>query len=304
LVFTFVTFYWSFFFFLVLYAHIGRGIYYGSFIFSEVWVIGILIYFILIGTAFLGYVLPWGQISYWAATVITNLLSAVPYFGAGLVKWVWGGFAVGNPTLIRFFTLHYLLPFVVVFLVILHLFFLHITGRSNPLGISSSSGKVRFHYYFSVKDMYVFFVFLFIFLVFTLCYGYIFIDAENFIPANVLVTPIHIQPEWYFLFAYAILRCIPNKLGGVFGLLAAILILFLFSIYSNKLLFVGFHIRPLARFIFWCFISIFFILTWLGSCPAETPFTEVAFFCSCIYFILLSLIVSWGHLVTFFYLAN
>jgi len=246
------------FFFLVLYLHMGRGIYYGSFIYSEVWVIGILIYFILMGTAFLGYVLPWGQISYWAATVITNLLSAIPYLGSMLVKWVWGGFAVGNPTLVRFFTLHYLLPFIVVFLVVLHLFFLHITGRTNPLGLSSSRIKVSFHYFFRVKDMWFFFCFFFVFLVFTLNWGYSFMDSENFIPANVLVTPIHIQPEWYFLFAYAILRCIPNKLGGVFGLLFAILILFLFCIQTNKLLFVGFFMSPLARFYFWSFIIVFF----------------------------------------------
>jgi len=147
------------------------------------------------GTAFLGYVLPWGQMSYWAATVITNLLSAIPYFGSFIVEWVWGGFAVSNPTLTRFFALHYLLPFVVVFLVVLHIFYLHRYGRSNPLGVSSASYKVSFHYYYSVKDLFVFFAYLFIFFLFTLQYGYVFMDAENFIPANVLVTPVHIQPE-------------------------------------------------------------------------------------------------------------
>lgn len=291
------------FFFVFIYLHIGRGLYYGSFSYGEVWNIGVLIYFILIGTAFLGYVLPWGQMSYWAATVITNLLSAIPYFGPSLVEWVWGGFAVANPTLTRFFALHYLLPFVIAFLVILHIFFLHLHGSSNPLGVSSSTNKVSFHYYYSVKDLYVYFVFMFIFIVFTLKYGYVFIDAENFIPANPLVTPTHIQPEWYFLFAYAILRSIPNKLGGVVGLVAAVAFLFLFSVGANKFLFSGFNFSPLARFVFWLFVRTFIVLTWLGSCPAEAPYTFVALFITVVYFVLMFALISWGHLVNFFYLS-
>lgn len=290
------------FFFVFIYAHIGRGIYYGSFSSVEVWNSGVLIYFILMGTAFLGYVLPWGQMSYWAATVITNLLSAIPYLGLTLVEWVWGGFAVSNPTLTRFFALHYLLPFVILFLVILHIFFLHLYGSSNPLGISSISSKVSFHYYYSVKDLYFYFVFLFIFIVFTLNYGYVFMDAENFIPANPLVTPNHIQPEWYFLFAYAILRSIPNKLGGVIGLVASIAFLFMFSIGSRKFLFSGFNYSPVSRFIYWSFVSTFLVLTWLGSCPAEVPFTGVSLIITVLYFLFLSLLISWSHLVTYFYL--
>lgn len=238
------------FFFIFIYLHIGRGLYYGSFSYPEVWNTGVAIYLILMGTAFLGYVLPWGQMSYWAATVITNLLSAVPVLGTVLVEWVWGGFAVGNPTLTRFFALHYLLPFVIVFLVVLHIFFLHLYGRSNPLGVTSTTTKVSFHYYYSVKDVFYFFVVMFLFVVFTLMFGYSFMDAENFIPANALVTPTHIQPEWYFLFAYAILRSIPNKLGGVVGLVAAVVFLFAFSIGSKKLLFAGFNFSPIARLIF------------------------------------------------------
>jgi len=168
---------------------------------------------------------------------------------------------VSNPTLTRFFALHYLLPFVVLFLVILHFFFLHSYGSSNPLGVSSASAKVTFHYYYSVKDLFVYFVFLFVFIVFTLKYGYVFMDAENFIPANALVTPIHIQPEWYFLFAYAILRSIPNKLGGVAGLVLAVIFLFLFSLRSKRLLFAGFNFSPLARTVFWLFVSVFLVLT-------------------------------------------
>ena len=292
------------FFFVFLYLHIGRGLYYGSYVYQELWNIGVVIYLLLIGTAFLGYVLPWGQISYWAATVITNLLSAIPLVGTVIVEWVWGGFAVSNPTLTRFFAIHYLLPFVILGLVVLHLFFLHLNGRSNPLGISSNTNKVSFHYYYSVKDLYVFIVFLFVFLFVTLKYGYNLIDAENWIPANSLVTPAHIQPEWYFLFAYAILRSIPNKLGGVVGLLCAVLVLFLFSIYSNTLLFSGFNFSPIARLLFWTFISNFILLTWLGACPAESPYNEVALMCTFIYFILVFVIIRWNHYITYNYLNS
>lgn len=289
------------FFFLFIYLHIGRNIYYGSYVYSELWNIGSLIYLILIGTAFLGYVLPWGQISYWAATVITNLLSAVPYIGKVVVEWVWGGFAVSNPTLTRFFALHYLLPFVVTALVVIHLFYLHIEGSSNPLGVSSSTNKVSFHYYYSVKDLYIFFISIFIFIVFTLKYGYFFIDAENWIPANALVTPNHIQPEWYFLFAYAILRSIPNKLGGVIGLLAAVLVLFLFTLSRSSLVFSGYFYSPLSRFVFWLFSSNFFLLTWLGSCPAETPYVEVALYSTIVYFLLIFLCLLIPNYYSFSY---
>lgn len=292
------------FFFLFLYLHIARGIYFGSYIYPELWNIGVAIYLILMGTAFLGYVLPWGQMSYWAATVITNLLSAIPFLGTILVEWVWGGFAVSNPTLTRFFALHYLLPFVVTALVILHIFYLHIEGRSNPLGISSNTNKVPFHYYYSVKDLYVYFVFLFVFLFVTLKYGYSLMDAENFIPANPLVTPTHIQPEWYFLFAYAILRSIPNKLGGVLALVISVMMLFLFRVASSNLLFRGVRFRRGGRLIFWSFAMNFLILTWLGRCPAEAPYTWVALLCTFLYFILLSLQIWWSHYLTRSYLTN
>ena len=292
------------FFFIFLYLHIGRGIYYGSYVYPEVWNIGVVIYLLVIGTAFLGYVLPWGQISYWAATVITNLLSAIPLFGKALVEWVWGGFAVSNPTLTRFYALHYLIPFLVSALVGLHLFFLHAYGRTNPLGVTSNTNKVPFHYYYTVKDTLVFFIFFFVFIVFTLKYGYVFIDAENFIPANALVTPTHIQPEWYFLFAYAILRSIPNKLGGVLALLLSVLFLFMFSVSSKKVLFRGFNFSPVARLVFWLFIGNFFLLTWLGRCPAEEPFNSVALYCTALYFFLMSVICAWSHLTTYFYLNH
>lgn len=290
------------FFFVFLYLHIGRGIYYGSYVYPELWNIGVLIYLIVMGTAFLGYVLPWGQMSYWAATVITNLLSAIPFLGKSIVEWVWGGFAVSNPTLTRFYALHYLIPFLVVVLAGLHVFFLHMHGSTNPLGIRSNSNKVPFHYYYSVKDLLGFFVFFFVFIVFTLKYGYVFIDAENFIPANALVTPTHIQPEWYFLFAYAILRSIPNKLGGVLALVLSVVSLFFFRISSKKLLFRGFNFSPVARLVFWSFIGNFFLLTWLGRCPAEDPFNFIALCCTVFYFVTISIMCLWSHAVTFFYL--
>nr|UBX38537.1 cytochrome b [Brachionus calyciflorus] len=295
------------FFFLFIYLHIGRGLYYGSYFSPAVCTSCVMIYLILMGTAFLGYVLPWGQMSYWAATVITNLLSAIPWLGSILVEWVWGGFAVGNPTLTRFFALHYLLPFVVTALVILHIFYLHLYGSSNPLGVSSNTNKVSFHYYYSVKDLYVYFVFFFIFMFFTLMYGYSFMDAENFIPANPLVTPTHIQPEWYFLFAYAILRSIPNKLGGVFSFSISsysIPFLFLFSVSSTQLLFLGTIYSPLARLTFWSLVSVFMLLTWLGSCPAESPYTEVALVSTVAYFSLMMVMCVWPHISTYLYLKS
>lgn len=220
--------------------------------------------------------------------MITNLLSAIPYFGPSLVEWVWGGFAVGSPTLVRFFALHYLLPFVVVGLVVLHIFFLHEEGSSNPVGVNSSRYKVPFHYYYSVKDLLGFAIYLFSFVVVSLTLGYYFIDAENFIPANPLVTPVHIQPEWYFLFAYAILRSIPNKLGGVCALVLSILVLFVFPLVRGRFV-GGFVYRPVMRFVFWLFIFNFIILTWLGMIPAEPPFVAVSMVRTGVYFSLVVL---------------
>jgi len=248
------------------------------------WLIGVVIYLISMGTAFLGYVLPWGQMSYWAATVITNLLSAVPIVGADLVLWVWGGFAVGNPTLTRFYSLHFLLPFVIVALVVLHIYFLHLYERGNPMGISRKGRKVRFHYFYTVKDSFLFIVFIAFFVLTRCMFGYDFMDAENFIPANILVTPIHIQPEWYFLFAYAILRAIPNKLGGVIGLLLSVLVLAGYAINTENLYFRGFNWSVVDRFLFWSLVNTFLLLTWLGTCPAEYPYNGAAAFLTLLYF--------------------
>lgn len=203
---------------------------------------------------------------------------------------------MSNATLVRFYTLHFLLPFVVLARVLLHIFYLHTHGRSNPLGTPSNQNKVPFHYYFRVKDRVIYFMFLYIFIVVTLQFGYNLMDAENWIPANPLVTPTHIQPEWYFLFAYAILRSIPNKLGGVLGLLLAVLSPFLFRIGSRQNLFRGFRRTPLTRLAFWRLVVVFLLLTWLGRCPAASPYNEVGLLCTVAYFVLVGGIAASTHI--------
>lgn len=272
------------FFFICLYLHAGRGLYFGSYIFSFTWIIGVIILLLVIATAFLGYVLPWGQISFWGATVITNLFSAIPYVGDDLVKWMWGGFAVDNPTLTRFFSLHFLLPFVIAAISALHLLFLHQTGRRNPLGLNRNFDKVRFHPYFSTKDIFGFFRILFILFFVCLARPWILGDPENFIPANPLVTPVHIQPEWYFLIAYAILRSIPNKLGGVVALALSILILIVCPFLAQPK-FRGLAFYPFNKFYFWSHVNVIFLLTWIGARPVEDPYIVVGQILSCAYFL-------------------
>jgi len=259
------------FFFMCVYLHIARGIYYGSFNFKEVWLVGVLILFLLIGTAFLGYVLPWGQISFWGATVITNLASALPVVGQEIVVWLWGGFSVRNATLTRFFTLHFLLPFVLAAIRASHLVFLHETGSSNPLGVNRNFDKRPFHPYFSVKDLFGFFLFFLIFIYICFQAPWDLGDPENFIPANPIVTPVHIQPEWYFLFAYAILRSIPSKLGGVLALVGSILVLAVLPFYGN-IKFKSRRFLPLSKARFWVLIVLVFLLTWIGARPVEEPY--------------------------------
>nr|QWM97257.1 cytochrome b [Aulaconotus atronotatus] len=259
------------FFFICLYIHIGRGIYYGSYHLKETWLIGVTIFFLVMGTAFLGYVLPWGQMSFWGATVITNLLSAIPYLGTMIVQWIWGGFAVDNATLTRFFTFHFLFPFIVVALVIIHLLFLHQTGSNNPLGTASNMDKLPFHPYFTLKDLLGFLILIMSLMILTLSNPYMLGDPDNFVPANPLVTPIHIQPEWYFLFAYAILRSIPNKLGGVIALVFSIAILYALPFtYKKKMLSNQFY--PLNKILFWSLFTIILLLTWIGARPVEDPY--------------------------------
>nr|YP_007475334.1 cytochrome b [Neotrypaea japonica]AGE12450.1 cytochrome b [Neotrypaea japonica]URF19380.1 cytochrome b [Neotrypaea japonica]URF19393.1 cytochrome b [Neotrypaea japonica]URF19406.1 cytochrome b [Neotrypaea japonica]URF19419.1 cytochrome b [Neotrypaea japonica] len=259
------------FFFICLYMHIGRGMYYGSYMIFHAWSIGVIMLFMVMATAFLGYVLPWGQMSFWGATVITNLFSAVPYVGVDLVQWIWGGFAVDNATLTRFFTFHFVLPFLVAAATMVHILFLHQTGANNPLGVKSDVDKVPFHPYFTYKDIVGFVVVLLFLIMLTLLYPYMLGDPDNFVPANPLVTPAHIQPEWYFLFAYAILRSIPNKLGGVIALVLSVAILFIlpFTHVSN---FRSLNFYPLNQILFWTFINIVILLTWIGARPVEDPY--------------------------------
>nr|WRV01084.1 cytochrome b [Palaemon australis] len=259
------------FFFICLYSHIGRGMYYGSFLYIHTWSVGVIILFLVMATSFLGYVLPWGQMSFWGATVITNLMSAIPFIGTDLVQWLWGGFALGNATLTRFFTFHFLLPFVIAAASMVHILFLHQTGSNNPLGISSQLEKVPFHPYFSFKDIVGFVVLLMALIVLTLLSPYLLGDPDNFIPANPLVTPAHIQPEWYFLFAYAILRSIPNKLGGVIALVMSVAILFILP-FTHKAKFRSLTFYPPNQVMFWSLVVIVILLTWIGARPVEDPY--------------------------------
>nr|YP_010718883.1 cytochrome b [Onychoteuthis compacta]WDQ44486.1 apocytochrome b [Onychoteuthis compacta] len=259
------------FFFICLYFHVARGIYYGSYMMVETWNIGVVLLFLVMGTAFVGYVLPWGQMSFWGATVITNLVSAIPYVGEMTVYWIWGGFSVDNATLSRFFCFHFLLPFVLAAMVGMHLLFLHQSGSNNPLGINSNIDKIPFHQYHTYKDLFGFFIMLLMLIEISMLFPNALGDSENFIPANPLVTPLHIKPEWYFLFAYAILRSIPSKLGGVISLVMSICVLFFLP-----LLHVGgcrgcvYNI--FMQFNFWLMIGCFFLLTWIGGCPVEYPY--------------------------------
>lgn len=271
------------FFFICIYSHIGRGIYYGSYILFHTWIVGVLIFFIVIATAFLGYVLPWGQISFWGATVITNIVSAIPYLGTTIVQWLWGGFAVDNATLNRFFALHFLIPFVITALVMIHLLFLHQTGSNNPLGLNRNIDKIPFHPYFSFKDLVGFLIIIIAISTLTLYDPYILGDPENFTPANPLVTPIHIQPEWYFLFAYAILRSIPNKLGGVIALVISIAILFILP-FTEKKKFQRTQFYPLNKILFWMIVSTVMLLTWIGARPVEDPYIITGQILTIIYF--------------------
>lgn len=270
-------------FFLFLYIHTGRGIYYGSFKLIETWNIGVILFILTIATAFIGYVLPWGQIRFWGATVITNLFSAIPYIGKTLVEWIWGGFAVDNATLNRFFAIHFVLPFIVLAVVFLHLVFLHQTGSNNPLGINCNSDRIPFHTYYSTKDALGFIIALTLFILIVLFSPNILVEPENFLLANPLVTPIHIKPEWYFLWVYAILRSIPNKLGGVLALFAALLILFILPLTStnNKS---GIIFYPLRQIIFWILTASWIILTWIGGRPVEDPFIIIGQLFTVIYF--------------------
>nr|AEK53092.1 cytochrome b [Joturus pichardi] len=271
------------FFFICIYLHIGRGLYYGSYLYKETWNVGVVLLLLVMMTAFVGYVLPWGQMSFWGATVITNLLSAVPYIGDTLVQWIWGGFSVDNATLTRFFAFHFFLPFIILAMTLVHLIFLHETGSNNPLGLNSDADKIPFHPYFTYKDLLGFVLLLTALASLALFAPNLLGDPDNFTPANPLVTPPHIKPEWYFLFAYAILRSIPNKLGGVLALLCSILVLMIVPIlHTSKHRSLTF--RPLTQFFFWTLVADVIILTWIGGMPVEDPYIIIGQIASVLYF--------------------
>jgi len=272
-------------FFAVVYIHVARGLYYGSYQKPRgfVWVVGVVILILMMATAFMGYVLPWGQMSFWAATVITNLFSAFPIVGEPIVAWLWGGFSVDNATLNRFFSFHYLLPFLIVGAVLVHLAVLHQNGSNNPLGINGSVDKISFYPYFVIKDLFswvIAFILYFVFVYFAPNYlGH----TDNYIEANAMVTPAHIVPEWYFLPFYAILRSIPHKLGGVIAMFAALLVLLLLP-YLNTSEIRSSSFRPLHRQFFWLLVLDYFILGWIGGCAPETPYLEIGQIATFFYF--------------------
>nr|CCA94714.1 cytochrome B protein [Microtus obscurus] len=270
-------------FFICLFLHVGRGVYYGSYNMIETWNMGIVLLFAVMATAFMGYVLPWGQMSFWGATVITNLLSAIPYIGTTLVEWIWGGFSVDKATLTRFFAFHFILPFIITALVLVHLLFLHETGSNNPTGLNSDADKIPFHPYYTVKDFLGVLILLMAFMILTLFFPDILGDPDNYTPANPLNTPPHIKPEWYFLFAYAILRSIPNKLGGVLALILSIVILaFMPLLHTSKQRALTF--RPITQTMYWILVADLLILTWIGGQPVEYPFIIIGQTASIAYF--------------------
>lgn len=277
-------------FFLIVYLHMFRGIYYGSYAYPRrmVWTLGMILLVLMVATAFMGYVLPWGQMSFWAATVITNLFSAIPVVGGDLVQWLWGGYSVGNPTLNRFFSLHYLLPFIIVAVAMLHLVFLQLGHSGNPLGVKSRYDYVPFHPYFVVKDLFGIFLFFIFFSLFIFFFPNVLGHPDNYIYANPLVTPTHIVPEWYYLPIYAVLRCIPDKLGGVLALAAFIIIfIVLGSSASNLVKSVGFR---RYRFVYWFFIYILLMLGYLGACALSEPFTFFSRVFTVLFFIVITIL--------------
>nr|YP_272043.1 cytochrome b [Placopecten magellanicus]AAZ06456.1 cytochrome b apoenzyme [Placopecten magellanicus] len=272
-----------------IYVHIGRGLYYGSFRLYKVWASGIILLVLVMLAAFTGYVLPWGQMAYWAAQVISSMVTAIPKVGGEVAMWVWGGYAVGNITLKRLFSVHFLLPFVILAVVLLHLLFLHSSGSGNPLGLDSDCSLVRFHSFFSVKDLLgvsggcCFLIFMVSF------YPYSLVDGESFVPCDYMDTPPSIHPEWYFLFAYAILRSVPNKAGGILLMLSSILILFILpELWYGHMESLAYY--PLCQALFWLWVANFCVLTFVGSQGADEPFISAGEWGTFFYFFFFPLV--------------
>ena len=280
------------FFFIVVYIHIFRGLYYGSYITprENLWCSGVIIFILMMATAFMGYVLPWGQMSFWGATVITNLFSAVPLIGKDIVDWLWGGFAVDNPTLNRFFSLHFTFPFVIAGAVLIHLILLHEVGSNNPLGLTLKTENIPFYPYFYTKDLFGLMILLFVFFTFIFYYPNTLGHPDNYIEANPMKTPLHIVPEWYFLPFYAILRSIPNKIGGVIAMFGSLLILLTIP-FTNSSEIRSTAFRPIFKICYWLLVVSFLLLGWVGQMPVEYPFTEIGVISMIYYFAFFVIII-------------
>ena len=278
-------------FFIFLYLHFFKGLFFGSYRLKGVWLTGLVIFLIIMMISFIGYVLVWAQMSFWAAVVITSLLSVIPFIGNSLVLWIWGGFSVGGATLKFLFVLHFLLPWLLFVLVVVHLLFLHKTGRTSKLYCHGDYDKVCFRPFYYFKDAYNI-VFFFFFVSFSLFSPYFFRDPEIFIAADPITSPVHIVPEWYFLFAYAILRAIPNKILGVIALLLSILVFFFFVFFNNYTTLLS----NLNKFVVFTFLFVGIILSWLGQCHVESPFSDLSVIFSCLYFFIIVFIIFYNFL--------
>lgn len=272
-------------FFIVVYAHITRGLYYGSYMTprESLWCSGVIIFLLMMGTAFTGYVLPWGQMSFWGATVITSMVTAIPVAGKPIVEWLWGGFTVGNPTLNRFYSIHFVLPFIIAGLTVIHLALLHKVGSNSPIGSDTGVDDVPFYPYYVWKDIFAFSCYLLVFVILVFYFPNTLNHPDNYIPANPLVTPAHVVPEWYFLPYYAILRSIPHKLGGISAMGGAILVLFIIP-FINTSEIRNTTFRPIFKVFFWLFVADFVILTWIGQKPVKNTFILVGQVATVYYF--------------------
>lgn len=270
-------------FFICLYVHVGRGLYYSSYRNHKTWFSGVILFVLSILIAFMGYVLVWGQMSYWAATVITNLLRVIPYIGKTIVEWLWGGFSIGLPTLTRFYSLHFISPLILSALVMVHLVLLHEKLTAGPRGVKNFDDIVWFHPYYSISDLCTVVIMIFSLFFIITFFPYVLLDPENFQEANTIITPEHILPEWYFLPFYAILRRIPNKLLGVVALLLSLLVLLVLPFLSMKRCR---SFNPIQKVLFWVFLSNFIILGWIGIMPVEDPFIFIGIVSSVFYFLL------------------